>query len=102
MRIGNGGAMWEGEAVTLTFPLSAGLESKMQPQNARLHLAIGAFVGEEVTLGQAAEIAGISQPEMMGELARRKISLHYGVEEFEEDLKNIEILGRKLPHADSQ
>ncbi|MGV3662577.1 MAG: UPF0175 family protein [Prosthecobacter sp.] len=88
--------------MTITFPLSAGMESKMQPQNARLNLAIGAFVGEEVTLGQAAEIAGISQPEMMGELSRWRIPLHHGVEEFEEDLKNIEVLGRTLTHADRQ
>lgn len=94
--------LWQPAGVTLTFPLPAKLESTLQPQHARLHLAVGAFIGEEVTLGQAAEIAGISQAEMMGELARRKVPLHYGVEEFEEDLKNIEVLRSKLAHADRQ
>lgn len=74
----------------------------MKPQHARLHLAIGAFVSEEVTLGQAAEIAGISQTEMMGELSRRKISLHYGMEEFEEDLETIRTLKCKAADAGCQ
>ena len=36
----------------------------MRPNQAKLHLAIGAFAGEEWALGQAAEIAGISQTEL--------------------------------------
>jgi len=78
--------------MTLTFPLPAFLEQKMQPQKAKLHLAVGAFAAEEVTLGQAADIAGISQTEMMGELARRRISLHYDEADFAEDLNTIATL----------
>lgn len=64
----------------------------MQPQKAKLHLAVGAFAAEEVTLGQAAAIAGVSQTEMMGELARRRISLHYDEADFAGDLKTISAL----------
>jgi predicted HTH domain antitoxin len=78
--------------MTLTFQLPASLEQKMQPQKAKLHLAMGALAAEEVTLGQAADIAGISQTEMMGELARRRISLHYDEADFAEDLKTIATL----------
>ncbi len=78
--------------MTLTFPLPAFLEQKMQPQKAKLHLAVGAFAAEEVTLGQATAIAGISQTEMMGELARRRILLHYDEADFAEDLKTISAL----------
>jgi len=78
--------------MTLTFQLPASLEQKMQPQKAKPHLAMGALTAEEVTLGQAADIAGISQTEMMGELARRRISLHYDEADFAEDLKTIATL----------
>lgn len=68
----------------------------MQPDRARLHLAIGAFVSEEVTLGQAAEMAGVSQAELMSILARRHIPVHYGSEDFAEDLETISTLATKL------
>ena len=45
---------------------------------------------EEVTLGQAAEVAGLSQSAFLRELGRRKIPLHYGVEEFSRDLSTLE------------
>lgn len=64
----------------------------MQPARAKLHLAIGAFAAEEVTLGQAAEIAGVSQLELMRELSRRQIPLHFGPDEFAEDLRTLEQL----------
>jgi predicted HTH domain antitoxin len=84
--------------MTLTVSLPALLEEKMQPQNARLHFAVGAFAAEEVTLGQGAEIAGISQTEFMNELSRRRIPLHYDREEFAEDLKTIARLNEQLDH----
>lgn len=78
--------------MTLVLPLPAALEGKMQPRDAKLHLAIGAFTAEELTLGQAAEIAGVSQTEMMRELARRKIPQHYDLDEFEKDLETVDAL----------
>jgi predicted HTH domain antitoxin len=84
--------VWQCPTMTLTLPLPAALEKKMQPRDAKLHLAIGAFTAEEVTLGQAAEIAGVSQTEMMKELARRKIPQHYDVDDFEQDLKTVAAL----------
>jgi predicted HTH domain antitoxin len=40
----------------LTPPES--LEARLSPEGAALHLAIGLFVNEEATLGQAAQMAG--------------------------------------------
>lgn len=74
----------------------------MKPAQAKLHLAIGAFAADEVTLGQAAEIAGVSQTEMMRELSRRRIALHYDRAEFAEDLKSIAGLSAKLDHGSHQ
>jgi len=70
------------------------VESKLSPQSAALHLAIGLFVTGETTLGQAAEIARCSQAEFLKELGRRKIPLHYGSEELAEDLRVIESLSQ--------
>jgi predicted HTH domain antitoxin len=61
----------------------------MPPDRARLHFALGAFVDEEVTLGQAAEMAGVSQTELMSVLAKRRIPLHYDSGDFTKDLKSI-------------
>jgi predicted HTH domain antitoxin len=85
--------------MTITLPLPAALERTLQPDRARLHLAIGAFVTEEATLGQAAEMAGISQTALMAELSRRRIPLHYGSEDFAEDIQAIASLTTKLKHG---
>ena len=77
----------------ITLPES--LEATLTPSQAALHLAIGLFTAEKVTLGQAAEAAGVSQGEFMLELGRRKIPLHYGVEDFAEDLITIEKLNAR-------
>lgn len=71
----------------LTLPEN--VEATLSPTSAALHLAIGLFVSEEATLGQAAEIAGLNQLDFMRELAKRQIPLHYGVEELTEDLESV-------------
>jgi len=74
----------------LTLPES--VEARLSPASAALHLAIGLFVTEEATLGQAAEVAGLSQAAFLKELGRRRIPLHYGMEELAEDLRVVESL----------
>lgn len=70
-------------------------EKRLSPQSAALHLAIGLFVSEEATLGQAAQAAGLSQADFLLELGRRRIPIHYGMEELAEDLKAVEELASK-------
>lgn len=72
----------------LTLPEA--IEAKLSPRNAALHLAIGLYVTEEATLGQAAEVAGMPQADFLKELGRRHIPIHYGMEELAEDLKAVE------------
>lgn len=72
----------------LTLPEA--VEKRLSPEEAALHLAIGLFVSEEATLGQAAEIAGLTQAAFLKELGRRRIPLHYGMGELAEDLKVVE------------
>jgi predicted HTH domain antitoxin len=74
----------------LTLPEN--VEARLSPASAAMHLAIGLFVTEEATLGQAAEIAGLSQAAFLKELGRRRIPIHYGMEELAEDLRVVESL----------
>jgi predicted HTH domain antitoxin len=68
------------------------LETRVTPRAAALGMAIGMFITDEATLGQAAEIAGLSQMEMLKELGRRRIPIHYGTEELAEDLQTVAFL----------
>jgi predicted HTH domain antitoxin len=77
-------------ALPMQLTLPANVETTLSPRKAALHLAIGLFVSEEVTLGQASEIAGLTQAAFLKELGARRISIHYGLEELAEDLKMVE------------
>jgi predicted HTH domain antitoxin len=74
----------------LTLPKS--LRDRLSPEDGALHLAIGLFVTEEATLGQAAETAGLSQTEFLRELGKRRIPIHYGRDELHADLEAVEVL----------
>jgi predicted HTH domain antitoxin len=76
--------------MVLTLP--ANLEARLSPQSTALHLAIGLFVSDEFTLGQAAQVSGFSQTDFLKELGQRKIPIHYGNEELSADLKAVEFL----------
>jgi predicted HTH domain antitoxin len=70
--------------VTIEDNLVEGLE--LTPQEARIDLAVGLYADRRVSLGRAARIAGISQPEFLRELGRRRVPMHYDLAELEADL----------------
>lgn len=74
----------------LTLPTS--LSERLTTRDAALHLAIGLFVSDEATLGQAAETAGLPQADFLHELGRRGIPIHYGLEDLREDLVAVDLL----------
>jgi len=74
----------------LTLPKP--LDERLTQHAAALHLAIGLFVTEEATLGQAAQTAGMSQADFLRELGRRRIPVHYGKDELEADLRAVEAM----------
>jgi len=85
----------KGKLTTMQLTLPAPLEQRLTPRATALHLAVGLFVSEEATLGQAAEVAGLSQVDFLRELGRRHIPMHYGMEELAEDLKAVESLASR-------
>jgi predicted HTH domain antitoxin len=52
-------------------------------------LALVLFQNERLTLAQASRLAEIGQLAFQALLAERQIPIHYGVEEFREDLRSL-------------
>jgi predicted HTH domain antitoxin len=52
-------------------------------------LGLALFQQERLTLAQASRLAEMSQLEFQALLAERQIPVHYGVQEFREDLQAI-------------
>ena len=57
-------------------------------------LALALFQREKLTLGQASRLAGMSQWQFQQLLGSRNISIHYGITDFEADLRTLEGLRR--------
>jgi predicted HTH domain antitoxin len=55
----------------------------------RRELALTLFQQERLTLAQASHVAEMSQLAFQALLADRQIPVHYGVEEFREDLRTL-------------
>ena len=64
-------------------------KAKLQPEGLKLRFAILLFKEQLITLAQGAEIAELHQIQFQKELAKRKIAIHYDVEDFERDLVTI-------------
>lgn len=52
-------------------------------------LAVALFQQERLTLAQASRLAEMGQLEFQARLAERGIPIHYGVEEFREDIRGL-------------
>jgi predicted HTH domain antitoxin len=53
-------------------------------------LALALFQREKLTLGQASQLAGMSQWQFQQLLGSRDIHIHYGIADFEADLRTLE------------
>ena len=66
----------------------------------KLEIAILLFQQEKITLGSASQFAGMNQLEFQRILGSRKIPIHYGVEDFRQDLRTLE--ANSLAQAQTQ
>jgi len=73
----------------MVIPLPDELETGLSVQEVALHLALGLFLDQRVTLGQGAAIAGISQSAFLRELGRRRIPVHYEESDARADIRLI-------------
>lgn len=56
----------------------------------KLEIAILLFQQEKITLGTASLFLGMSQLEVQRILGSRKIPIHYGIEDFRQDMSTLE------------
>ena len=66
----------------------------MTEEELKRELAVLLFQKEKLTVGQASQLAGMNQLEFQLLLADRRIPVHYGVAELEEDIETLRELGR--------
>ena len=81
--------------MTVVIPDELFRAARMTEEELRQELAVVLFQKEKLTLGQASRLAGMDLPEFQQLLCSRRIPLHYGVEDFEEDLKALHDAGRR-------
>jgi len=89
--LGLNGLMYKTEIMTIYIPDDC-LRDDLTAENIKLELAILLFQQEQLTLAQAARLVGWHRTQLQRELAKRKISLHYGIEELKEDMKTLNLL----------
>lgn len=72
--------------MTLTIPNERIGNLRVTEQDALVDIAIGLYKREEISLGRAAEVAGISSVQLLGELGRRHIPINYGPDDLRADI----------------
>jgi predicted HTH domain antitoxin len=75
--------------MTLTIPNERLGNVPLNERDAVVDIAIGLYKRQAVSLGRAAEVAGISSVELLSELGRRHIPINYGVDELREDVTTL-------------
>ena len=53
--------------------------------------AVGLYSEDKVTLGRAAAIASMSQAEFLRELGKRRVPMHYHLDDCKDDVKSLAI-----------
>jgi predicted HTH domain antitoxin len=75
--------------MTLTIPSERLGNLRLSERDALVDIAIGLYKRDEVSLGRAAEVAGISTVQLLGELGRRHIPINYGPDDLQADIATL-------------
>ena len=78
----------------VTIPDEVLTAAHLSEPELKRELAIALFQQERLTLAQASRLAEVDQLTFQAQLAERQIPIHYGVEEFDEDVQTLRKLGR--------
>jgi len=73
----------------INIPDNISAKIGLNEQDVLLEIAIALFKEEKITLGQASKIASLHQSQFQKILAKRRIPIHYGIEELEQDLETL-------------
>ena len=82
----------DGKPVLMAVPMGAGLDAP----EVRLELAVRLFDRDQISVGVAARIAGMSLNNMLSELSRRQIPVvRYSDDDFKDEMKHVHALTRR-------
>ncbi len=68
------------------------LSANLSDEDILLALALALFQEDRITLAQAGRLCGLDRNAFQHHLAARKIPVHYGTRELDDDLRTIESL----------
>ena len=80
--------------ISIEVPREVIHATRMTPQELRRELAVYLFQQKRLSLGKAREMAGMTVWTFQQLLGSRGISIHYDIEDYEEDLATLKELGR--------
>ena len=80
--------------VAIEIPREVVHATKMSPEDLKRELAIHLFQQGKLSFGKAKEMAGMTFWSFQQLLGARGIPVHYGLEDYEEDLGMLKELGR--------
>ena len=80
--------------VSVEIPREILNAARMTPEELRQELAIHLFEQGRLSFGKAREMAGMNVWDFQQTLGARSISVHYDLQDYEEDLAALEGLGR--------
>jgi predicted HTH domain antitoxin len=78
---------------TLEFPRELLQATRMSEAELKTELSLTLFVQGKLSFGKAREMAGMDVWTFQQLLGSRSISLHYDLDEYEEDLETLRNLG---------
>jgi len=80
--------------MSITIPDEVLAAAHLTELELKRELALALFQQERLTLASASRLAEMSQREFQRLLADRRIPVHYGVEEFKQDMDTLRQMGR--------
>jgi len=83
-----------GSKVLIEIPGEILHSTRMTPEDLKRELAIHLFQQGKLSFGKAREMAGMTVWKFQQLLGSREIPVHYGPEDYNEDLATLKELGR--------
>jgi predicted HTH domain antitoxin len=80
--------------ISIEIPREITHITRMTPEELKRELAISLYQQGKLSFGKAREMAGMTVWTFQQLLGSREIPVHYGVEDYDEDLKTLKELGR--------
>jgi len=72
--------------MTVTIPEERLGTIQLTERDAVIDIGIGLYKRQEISLGRAAQVAGVSSVDFLQELGRRRIPINYDVDDLRSDL----------------